>query len=91
MEVGVDVAAGHAAGVSTNQVIVYDDAGNKRGYLMLNYLAGATRDSLFREIAERIKAGYNQALTDGQKTRDLGGSLGTSEFAEAVIARMPGE
>lgn len=28
-----------------------------------------------------------QALGDGQRTRDLGGSLGTEEFANAVIAK----
>jgi isocitrate dehydrogenase (NAD+) len=61
------------------------------GVMMLNYLAGATRDSQFSQNAERIKVGYNQALMDGQKTRDLGGSLGTGEFAQAVIERVPGE
>ena len=29
------------------------------------------------------------ALQDGAKTRDLGGSLGTEEFASAVIERLP--
>jgi hypothetical protein len=27
-------------------------------------------------------------LSDGQKTRDLGGELGTEEFASALIARI---
>jgi isocitrate/isopropylmalate dehydrogenase len=29
-------------------------------------------------------------LEDGQKTRDIGGSLGTTEFARAVIDRLDG-
>jgi hypothetical protein len=32
--------------------------------------------------------GYDRALEEGQKTRDLGGTLGTFEFADAVIAKM---
>jgi len=39
-------------------------------------------------VAERIKAAYNLALEEGQKTRDLGGSLGTDAFAAAVIERL---
>jgi ABC-type oligopeptide transport system substrate-binding subunit len=39
-------------------------------------------------FAERIKTAYNRALEDGQKTRDLGGQLGTQEFADAVIERL---
>jgi isocitrate/isopropylmalate dehydrogenase len=35
-----------------------------------------------------IKAAYNRTLADGQKTRDLGGTLGTEAFADAVIARL---
>jgi isocitrate dehydrogenase (NAD+) len=41
------------------------------------------------EIAERIKLAYNAVLAEGTMlTRDLGGSAGTSEFAEAIIARF---
>jgi isocitrate/isopropylmalate dehydrogenase len=58
------------------------------GVMMLNYLSDAARDPQFKRTADRIKAGYNQALTDGQKTRDLGGSLGTDAFAQAVIERL---
>ncbi len=58
------------------------------GVMMLNYLADARHDSRCRESADRIKSAYNRALADGQKTRDLGGSLGTEQFADAVIARI---
>jgi isocitrate dehydrogenase (NAD+) len=59
------------------------------GVMMLNYLADTTRDPQFKRTADRIKAGYNRALMDGQKTRDLGGRLSTAEFARAVIERLP--
>ncbi len=58
------------------------------GVMMLNHLAEARNDPRCRQSAERIKAAYNRALADGQKTRDLGGDLGTEAFADAVIARM---
>jgi isocitrate/isopropylmalate dehydrogenase len=41
-------------------------------------------------VAARIKDGYNRALAEGCKTRDLGGRLGTAAFADAVIARLRG-
>lgn len=60
------------------------------GVMMLNHLAETRADPRCRDVAERIKAAYNRALADGQKTRDLGGTLGTEDFAEAVIQRLPG-
>ena len=56
--------------------------------MMLNHLADTRHDDTCRAAAERIKTGYNQALKDGQTTRDLGGPLGTTEFTDAVIQRM---
>ncbi|TVS08349.1 MAG: NAD-dependent isocitrate dehydrogenase [Planctomycetaceae bacterium] len=56
--------------------------------MMLNHLADTRHDEACRVAAERIKTGYNQALKDGQTTRDLGGPLGTTEFTDAVIQRM---
>src|SRR5690606_37605547 len=56
--------------------------------MLLNHLAETREDPSCREAAERIKQGYNKALIDNQKTRDLGGELGTRGFAEAVIARL---
>jgi isocitrate dehydrogenase (NAD+) len=41
------------------------------------------------KIAEKIKAAYNAVLAEGKTlTRDLGGSAGTNEFADALIAKM---
>jgi isocitrate dehydrogenase (NAD+) len=56
--------------------------------MMLNYLREERDDAACGTVAERIKAAYNRALEDGQKTRDLGGTLGTEQFASAVIERL---
>ncbi len=56
--------------------------------MMLNHLADVRDCEGSRESAERIKAAYNAALAAGQKTRDLGGTLSTSAFADAVIASL---
>lgn len=57
--------------------------------MMLNHLAETRHDDACRKAAERIKVAYDRALQDGQKTRDLGGELGTVAFTDAVIARLP--
>ena len=56
--------------------------------MMLNYLADTREDPRCRTSADRIKNAYNQALSEGAKTADLGGQLGTEAFAEAVITRL---
>jgi isocitrate dehydrogenase (NAD+) len=56
--------------------------------MMLNHLADTRNDAACRQAAERIKSAYNRSLQEGQKTRDLGGDLGTEAFAEAVIQRL---
>jgi isocitrate dehydrogenase (NAD+) len=56
--------------------------------MMLNHLATDRDDPACRQTAERIKRAYDQALADGEKTRDIGGSLGTREFTAAVIKRL---
>jgi len=58
------------------------------GVMMLNHLAETRGDARCRQAADRIKNAYNRALAEGQKTRDLGGTLGTEAFADAVIARL---
>jgi isocitrate dehydrogenase (NAD+) len=56
--------------------------------MMLNHLAETTGDERCRRASERIKSGYDAALASGEKTRDVGGALGTRAFADAVIARL---
>ncbi len=56
--------------------------------MMLNYLADQKGNAGARRVAARIREAYDRALLEGAKTRDLGGQLGTAEFARAVIDRL---
>ncbi|RLB44813.1 MAG: NAD-dependent isocitrate dehydrogenase [Deltaproteobacteria bacterium] len=56
--------------------------------MMLNHIADTRGDESCRAAAGRIREAYNRTLSDGQKTRDLGGELGTEEFASALIERI---
>jgi len=56
--------------------------------MMLNHLGDSRDDPACRTAATRIKSAYDGCLEAGEKTRDLGGSLGTMEFAAAVAARL---
>lgn len=58
------------------------------GVMMLRYLAKTRGDQACRNAADRIRDAYNACLIAGEKTRDLGGELGTREFTDAVIARL---
>ena len=54
------------------------------GVMMLNHLD-------MRPIAERIKNSYNAVLAEGnpeQLTRDIGGTCGTREFADAICRAL---
>jgi isocitrate dehydrogenase (NAD+) len=57
--------------------------------MLLNHLAETREDEACAGAAQRIKDGYNRAFAEGRKTRDLGGSLGTRQFADAVVDRLP--
>ena len=56
--------------------------------MMLNHLHEKTGDEACHRAAERVKGAYNLALHDGQKTADLGGTLTTTTFTDAVIERL---
>jgi isocitrate dehydrogenase (NAD+) len=58
--------------------------------MMLNHIADTREDMRCRTIATAIRSAYDKALQDGERTGDLGGSLGTETFADAVIARLKG-
>ena len=58
--------------------------------MMLNYLTERGGNQAFAEAASAIKLAYNQALSDGAVTGDLGGSLNTQGFADALIERLNG-
>ncbi|MDL2343138.1 isocitrate/isopropylmalate dehydrogenase family protein [Deinococcus sp. MIMF12] len=49
--------------------------------LMLDHLGA-------HDVARRIDEAVNTVLTEGPRTRDLGGTAGTKEFTDAVIARL---
>ena len=40
------------------------------------------------EEARRLRSAIDRTLADGHKTRDLGGTLGTSDMAKAIVARL---
>lgn len=56
--------------------------------MMLNHVADTRDDPHSRTVANRIRTAYDAALLAGEKTRDLGGTLNTDDFARAVIARL---
>ena len=56
--------------------------------MMLNYLAETEEESSFEKCSNLIKTAYDDALIAGETTKDLGGSLGTAEFADVLIARI---
>ena len=51
------------------------------GVMMLNHLHEEA-------LGERIRTAYNAVLAGSVRTRDLGGTAGTDEFADAVIAHL---
>ncbi len=58
--------------------------------MMLEHLGDTRSDSRCLKAAEAIRRAYECALAEGQKTRDLGGELGTSQFTQAVVDRLNG-
>ncbi|MEX0885967.1 MAG: isocitrate/isopropylmalate dehydrogenase family protein [Phycisphaeraceae bacterium] len=56
--------------------------------MLLNHIHEREGDEACKATARRIRQAYDQALADGQKTRDIGGELGTDAFAQAIIERL---
>ena len=56
--------------------------------MMLNHIYDTMHDERCHSAAEKIKHGYNEAVAQGMKTKDLGGTLSTEQFADAVIKHM---
>ncbi len=56
--------------------------------MMLNHLSDTEGREDFRASAQKIKQAYNKALEQGMTTRDLGGNLGTQEFADVIVENM---
>lgn len=58
--------------------------------MMLNFLADMRSCAASGQAAIRIKAAYDSCLAVGACTRDLGGTLGTRTFTDALIDRLDG-
>jgi isocitrate dehydrogenase (NAD+) len=59
------------------------------GVMMLNHIYDTTHDESCHAAAGKIKNAYNAVLGEGKVlTRDLGGTAGTDQFAEAMIERV---
>ena len=58
------------------------------GVMMLNHLADWRNDPVARAAADKIKTAYNRTVAEGDKTRDLGGTLSTEQFVDALCKRM---
>jgi isocitrate dehydrogenase (NAD+) len=56
--------------------------------MLLDHLSETRQDADCAKASARVTRAYGDALAQGQKTRDLGGTLGTKEFAQAVIDRL---
>ncbi len=57
--------------------------------MLLNHLSEQEGNERCGKAAERVKTAYNSTLEAGQTTRDIGGSLSTSEYAQALIKALP--
>ena len=60
------------------------------GVMMLRHLAATRDDASCEAAADKIRDAYNRCLLNDQKTRDLGGNLGTMEFTDALVDALGG-
>ena len=56
--------------------------------MLLDWLAAKHEDTELLSVSRRIERAIQQVYADGIRTADLGGNVSTSEFADAVIARL---
>ena len=56
--------------------------------MMLQHMGDTSGDTACHDAASRIEAAYTACIDAGEMTADLGGSLGTRGFADAVVARL---
>ncbi len=60
------------------------------GVMMLNHIGKKLGRPEFVEAGGRIRDAYNAAIESGERTCDLGGTLGTRSFADALVRRLRG-
>ena len=58
------------------------------GVMLLRHLAACTGDEDCTLAADAVRDAYNASLIDGQCTADLGGTLSTTAFADAVCTQL---
>ena len=58
------------------------------GVMMLDHIARTRDADECKVAATKIEAAYDAALADGQKTGDIGGTLNTQQFTQAIIDRL---
>ena len=58
------------------------------GAMLLVWLSGAQKDPAAGEAGQAIERAVAAVLEKGPRTRDLGGTASTSEFAAAVVRRL---
>jgi 3-isopropylmalate dehydrogenase len=58
--------------------------------MFLDWLSAQHNDPKVSEIARIIENGLFLSVAEGVKTRDLGGTASTTEFAQGIIERLPG-
>ncbi len=56
--------------------------------MLMDWLAERHNDPNLKETGRLVEQGLFQSLEDGVKTKDLGGSASTSDFAEAILERI---
>ncbi len=58
------------------------------GAMMLRYIAASEGEKELKTVADKIEKAYNQALSEGATTQDLGGCLKTEDFARVLIQNI---
>lgn len=56
--------------------------------MLMDWLSERHHDAKLHQVGQLVEQGINSCLKAGTMTGDLGGSASTSEFAEAIIARI---
>ncbi|WP_144463377.1 isocitrate/isopropylmalate dehydrogenase family protein [Siminovitchia fortis] len=56
--------------------------------MLMDWLAERHNDPKLKEMGRLVEQGLYQSFEDGVKTKDLGGSASTSDFAEAISERI---
>lgn len=58
--------------------------------MMLDWLSRTRKDEACGRASGMLEEAVRKTIADGTKTRDIGGTAGTADFAAAVCANIPG-